>query len=80
MFKHKLVVVTAILTVVMSSVVWVGTSKATAPIGLTSEPITSGSLLEPIRAKFKPQSGVIFTDVTKITMIKQTLTTGGSTG
>jgi quercetin dioxygenase-like cupin family protein len=80
MFKHKLVVVTAILTVVMSSLVWVGTSKATAPTGLTTEPITSGSLPEPIRAKFKPQSGVILTDVTKITMIKQTLTPGGSTG
>lgn len=80
MFKRKLFVVTAILAVLVSSAVWVGTSKATPGTGIISEPITSGSLPEPIWAKFKPQSGVVHTDVTKITMIKQTLSPGGSTG
>jgi quercetin dioxygenase-like cupin family protein len=80
MFKRKLLVFTAIAAVLVSSAIWVGTSKATSPTGLTSEPITSGSLPQPIGAKFKTQFGVIHTDVTQITMIKQTLAPGGSTG
>ena len=80
MFKHKLFVATAILAVLVSSVVWVDTSKATPPTGVTSEPITSGSLSDPIWAKFKPHSEVVHTDVSKITMIKQTLAPGGATG
>ena len=80
MFRHKLLVASTILAVLVSSLIWVGTSKATPPTGVTSEPITSGSLPEPISAKFKPQSTVVHTDVTRITMIKQTVTPGGSTG
>jgi quercetin dioxygenase-like cupin family protein len=80
MFKNKLFVATTILAVLVISLVWVGTSKATPPTGLTSEPITSGSLPQRIAAKFKMQSGVVHTDVTQITMIKQTLAPGGSTG
>ena len=80
MIRHKLFVATTILAVVVSSLVWVGTSKATPPTGVTSEPITSGSLPEPISAKFKPETGVVQIDVSKITMIKQTVTPGGSTG
>ena len=79
MFKHKLFALAAILAVV-SSLVRVGTSKATPGAGITSELITSGSLAERIWAKFKPQSAVVHTDVTRITMIKQTVTPGGSTG
>jgi hypothetical protein len=80
MFKHKLFVATTIVAVLISSLVWVGTSKATPPTGLTSEPIASGNLPEPIWAKFKPTSEIVHTDVTKITMIKQTFAPGGTTG
>jgi quercetin dioxygenase-like cupin family protein len=80
MFKHKLFVITLILVLALSMIVWVGISKATPASGLTVEPIASGSLTAPIDTKFKPSSGVVHIDVTKITMIKQTLTPGGTTG
>lgn len=80
MFNRKLLVVTAILVVLITSVLWASPSKATPATGITVEPIASGSLLDPIWAKFKPPSDVVHTDVTKITMIKQTVTPGGSTG
>jgi quercetin dioxygenase-like cupin family protein len=80
MFKRKLFAIALILVLVASMAVWVGTSKATPASGITIEPITSGSLPEPVGAKFKTQSGVVHTDVTKITMNKQTLTPGGTTG
>ncbi len=80
MFKRKLFAIALILALVSSMAVWVGTSKATPASGLTIEPIASGSLSDPVEAKFKPQSGVVHTDVTKITMNKQTLAPGGTTG
>ena len=80
MFKRKLFAIALILVLVASMAVWVGTSKATPASGLTIEPIASGSLSDPVEAKFKPQSGVVHTDVTKITMNKQTLAPGGTTG
>jgi quercetin dioxygenase-like cupin family protein len=80
MFKRKLFVIALILALVSSMAVWVGTSKATPASGLTVEPIASGNLSGVIDAKFKPPSGVVHTDVTKITMIKQTFAPGGSTG
>ena len=80
MFKRKLFAIALILTILSSMVVWVGTSRATPASGVTSELITSGGLPEPIWAKFKPQSGVVHTDVTRITMIKQTVAPGGTTG
>jgi quercetin dioxygenase-like cupin family protein len=80
MFKRKVFAIALILVLVSSMAVWVGTSKATPASGLAIEPIASGSLPDPVGAKFKTQSGVVHTDVTKITMIKQTITQGGSTG
>jgi quercetin dioxygenase-like cupin family protein len=80
MFKRKLFAIVLILTLVSSMAVWVGTSRATPASGLTIEPIASGNLSDPIDAKFKSPSGVVHTDVTKITMIKQTFTPGGTTG
>jgi quercetin dioxygenase-like cupin family protein len=80
MFKRKLFAVALILAILSSMVVWVGTSKATPATGLTAELITSGNLPAPISAKFKPGSEVVHTDVTKITVLKQTIAPGGSTG
>jgi len=80
MFKRKLFAIGLILALVASMAVWVGTSKATPASGLTIEPIASGNLSSPIDAKFKTPSGVVHTDVTKITMLKQTFAPGGSTG
>ena len=80
MFKRKLFAIALILALVSSMAVWVGTSKATPASGVTIEPIASGSLPDAVWAKFKPQSGVVHTDVTKITMNKQTVTPGGTTG
>jgi quercetin dioxygenase-like cupin family protein len=80
MIKSRLFVLALILAILASMAVWVGSSKATPATGLTLEPISSGQLLEPISSKFKPNSEVVHTGVTTITMIKQTLTPGGSTG
>jgi quercetin dioxygenase-like cupin family protein len=80
MFKHKLFAIALILALVSSLAIWVGTSKATPSSGITVEPVTSGSLPDAVDAKFKTQFGVVHTDVTKITMNKQTVTPGGTTG
>jgi len=80
MFKRKLLIVTAILAVLVSSAVWASPSKATPASGVTVEPVTSGSLSDPIWAKFKPPSGVVLTNVSKITMSKVTFTPGGDAG
>jgi quercetin dioxygenase-like cupin family protein len=79
MFKRKLLIVAAILAVLVSSMAWVGTS-ATPATGVTVEPITAGSLSDPISAKFKPPSGVVHTDTSRITISKVTFAPGGDAG
>jgi quercetin dioxygenase-like cupin family protein len=80
MFKHKLFAIALILVLVSSLAVWVGTSKATPASGVTVEPIGAGTLPSPIDAKFKLPSGVVHTDVSKITMAKVTIAPAGDTG
>jgi quercetin dioxygenase-like cupin family protein len=80
MFKRKIFAIALILAILASMAVWVGTSKATPASGVTVEPIGSGSLSDPIWAKFKPPSGVVHTDVSKITMSKVTFVPGGDAG
>ena len=80
MFKRKLLMVTAILAVLVSSMVWVGTSRATPATGVTVEPITAGDLSDPISAKFKPPSGVVHTDTSRITISRVTFAPGGDAG
>lgn len=80
MFKRKLLVVTAIVAVLVSSMVWVGNSRATSATGVTVELLTAGNLPGPIQSKFKPQSGVVHSDISRITMSKVTFAPGGDAG
>lgn len=80
MFKRKLFAMVLILVILSSMAVWVGTSKATPASGVTIEPIGAGNLSDPIWAKFKPQQGVVHTDVSRITMSKVTFAPGGVAG
>jgi quercetin dioxygenase-like cupin family protein len=80
MFKRKLLVFVAILAVLASSMMWVGTSKATPAAGVTVEPISAGNLSDPIWSKFKPPSGIVHSDISRITMSKVTFAPGGVAG
>jgi quercetin dioxygenase-like cupin family protein len=80
MFKRKLFAIALILAILSSMAVWVGTSKATPAIGVTVEPITAGNLPHPIWSKFKPESGVVHSDISRITMSKVTFAPGGDAG
>ncbi len=70
----------AVLAVLIGSMFLVGTSSATPGTGVTSEPIASGSLSDPIAAKFKTELGVVHTDVSKVALTKFTITPGGAVG
>lgn len=80
MFNRKLLVIITILAVLVSSLVWVGTSRATPAAGVTVEPITAGNLPDPIWSKFKPHSGIVHSDISRITMSKVTFAPGGDAG
>jgi len=69
----------AILAVLVSSVVWVGTSKATPGSGVTAQLLSSGNLPEPVQVKIKNGSKFNM-DVTQILIYKITIAPGGYTG
>ncbi len=70
----------AVLVVLIGSMFLVGISSATPGTGITSEPIASGSLSDPIAAKFKTELEVVHTDVSKVALTKLTITPGGAAG
>src|SRR5262245_14250663 len=78
MFK-KLLMITASLAVLLSSVVWVGTSKATPGSGVTVQLLASGSLSEPVNVKVKDSSKTKM-DITQIQTYKITIPPGAYTG
>ncbi|OGO34705.1 MAG: hypothetical protein A2W35_09050 [Chloroflexi bacterium RBG_16_57_11] len=68
-----------ILTAVISSFFWVGTSRATPGSAATVQLLSSGFLPEPVRVKAKDDSKVNM-DVTQIQTYKITIAPGGYTG
>lgn len=79
MFKSKLFAVTAILAVLVSSMVWVGTSKATPGSGVALQLIASGNLSNPVQVKVKDDSKTNL-DITQIQTYKITIPPGAYTG
>jgi quercetin dioxygenase-like cupin family protein len=79
MFKRKLLVVTVLLAVLISSMVWASPSKATPGSSVTAELLASGDLEGPIRVKFKDGSKVDM-DVTRILTYRITIAPGGVSG
>jgi quercetin dioxygenase-like cupin family protein len=76
----KLVIqIVVILAVLLSSAVWVGTSKATPGSGVTAQLLGSGNLPEPVRVKIKNGSKINM-DVTQVLTYKITIAPGGNTG
>ena len=80
MYTNRVFNLLIVIAVLIGSMFLVSTASATPGTGITSEPITSGSLSEPISAKFKTDFGVVHTDVSKVTMVKLTIVPGGSSG
>ena len=84
MFKRKLFVVTAIVAVLVSSVVWVRTSKATSPAtpgsGITLEKLADGNLDESVRVKVKGMLGKSDLDITEVQTYRLTFIPGAYSG
>ena len=77
----KLVVLVLTVTVLLASVL-VPVSKvgATPGSGVTGEVIASGTLPEQVPAKFKTETGIVQSDVSKITVIRYTIAPDGVFG
>ncbi len=71
--------IVAILAVLVTSVVWVRSSKATAGSGVTVQLVSSGALSEPVRVKIKEESKTNM-DITQIQLYKITIPPGAYTG
>jgi hypothetical protein len=71
--------VTAILAVLVSSAIWVGTSKATPGSGVTVQLIAAGNLLDPVQVKVKDDSKTNLA-ITQIQTYKITIPPGAYTG
>ena len=82
MFRHKVFVVTTLLAVLVSSLVWVGTSMATPGSGVTPSPITAARLADPVQLKFKTEGSGFGNglEVTNLSMVKFTVVPGGAFG
>lgn len=80
MSKGKLIPIALVLVILSSLAIWVKTSEATPGAGVTSQLIASGNLSDSISAKFKPETGVVRTNVAKVTVTKFTVAPGGVFG
>jgi quercetin dioxygenase-like cupin family protein len=78
--KVLLVFALAVLVVLSSSIFPVATVRATAGSGVIGEPVASGTLPEVVPAKFKTETGIVQSDVSKITVIRYTIAPGGVFG
>ena len=77
--RFLLITALVLLTGVTSSVLWVGTSRATPGSGVTREVLSIGKLSEPVAVKIKDGSKTNM-DVTQIQTYKITIAPGGYTG
>jgi quercetin dioxygenase-like cupin family protein len=76
-----LVIITVCVAVLLSSSMFLVTDvRATPGSGVTAETIASGSLSDPVSAKFKTESGQVHTDVSRTTLVKYTIVPGGVFG
>ena len=80
MYKSKLIPIALVLVILSSLALWVNTSEATPGSGVTAQPIASGKLGDAVRAKFKPETGVVRADVSNVTLVKYTVAPGGVFG
>ncbi len=82
--RKILIPVTAILAVLVSSVVWTGSSKATSPAtpgyGLTLEKLADGTLEETVNVKVKGMLGKSNTDVSQVQTYRLTFIPGAFSG
>jgi quercetin dioxygenase-like cupin family protein len=77
----KLVVFVLTVAVILASTVFpVSQVGATPGSGVTGEIIASGTLPEAVPAKFKTETGIVQSDVSKITVIRYTIAPGGVFG
>ena len=81
-WNPKMLVVFALaLIALMSSALFpVIPVRATPGSGVTGETLASGTLPEVVPAKFKAETGIVQSDVSKITVIRHTITPGGVFG
>ena|SRR5688572_23470081 len=77
--RETVIQVTAIVAVLIISVVWVGTSKATPGSGVTVQLIAAGNLSDPVRVKVKDDAKTNL-DITQIQTYKITIPPGAYTG
>lgn len=77
--RKTVIQVTAIVVVLIISVVWVGTSKATPGSGVTVQLIAAGNLSDPVRVKVKDDAKTNL-DITQIQTYKITIPPGAYTG
>jgi len=78
--KKLVVFVLTVAVILISTVFPVTRVGATPGSGVTGEVIASGILPEAVPAKFKPETGIVQSDVSKITVIRYTIVPGGVFG
>jgi quercetin dioxygenase-like cupin family protein len=77
-WNPKLLVVVALTALVLFSTVI--PVRATPGSGVTGELLASGTLPEEVPSKFKTETGIVHADVSKINVIRHTITPGGVFG
>lgn len=78
--KKKVIFVLAVAVILVSTIFPVTNAGATPGSGVTGEVIGSGILPEEVPAKFKTETGIVQSDVSKITVIRYTIVPGGVFG
>ena len=78
--KRLVLVALTILVLLSSGIVPVSPVRATPGSGVTGEVIASGTLPEEVPAKFKTETGIVQSDVSKISVIRYTIAPGGVFG
>jgi hypothetical protein len=78
--KKLVIFVLTVAVILVSTVFPVTEVGATPGSGVTGEVIASGTLPEEVPAKFKTETGIVQSDVSKITVIRYTIAPGGVFG
>jgi len=78
--KELVIFVLTVVVLLASAIYPVTKVGATPGSGVTGELIASGTLPEEVPAKFKTETGIVQTDVSKINVIRYTIAPGGVFG
>lgn len=78
--KKLLIFALTVIVLLASSAYPVTRVGATPGSGVTGEMLASGTLPEQVPAKFKTETGIVQADVSKINVIRYTITPGGVFG